>query len=35
MTQLVIHPAWLCLFGMNLLRKHAPALVGTEMAPAA
>ena len=35
MTQLVIHPPWLCLFGIRLLRKRAPALVGKGMAPAA
>lgn len=35
MTQRVIHPTWLCLFGISLLRKRAPAFVGTEIAPAA
>lgn len=32
---LVIHPLWLFLFGISLLRERAPALVGTGMAPAA
>jgi hypothetical protein len=31
---LVIHPLWLFLFGISLLRERAPALVGTGMAPA-
>ncbi|MFB9126687.1 hypothetical protein E2553_34370 [Paraburkholderia dipogonis] len=32
---LVIHPLWLFLFGISLLRERAPALAGTGMAPAA
>jgi len=32
---LVIHPLWLFLFGISLLRERAPAIVGTGMAPAA
>ncbi|MBN3786823.1 hypothetical protein [Burkholderia sp. Ac-20353] len=32
---LAIHPLWLFLFGISLLRERAPALVGTAMAPAA
>jgi hypothetical protein len=33
MLTLLIHPLWLFLFGISLLREHAPALVGAGMAP--
>lgn len=35
MATLVIHPLWLFLFGITLLRERAPALVGAGMATAA
>lgn len=35
MLTLVVHPLWLFLFGITLLRKRAPALVGAGMATAA